>query len=469
VHLPIGRKLANSDQSGLSNVREHGITRGGLYGFFVKGQALTSTFDNIPASTDSLEESAIKNPPPTSASTTNSDDESTKSLNPSESSTRMGRPRQNGGRMKRNTNLVNGANSMPLGKNNRMAALQGGDNKRKRSEEPAEVPVQLEKKSKGPNGVAVKPTYKPYQKVDVVAAPVNVPVNEKRHKKERKEEAAPEPTSEPIKEKIHKKVKKLEAVVEPVGKVSAKEKKLKREKKLDTVPEMVIKSVKEKKKSKEVELVEKESSSDSSESSDLDSETGLSSNSDSDSDSGLDSDMDSDLDLDSDTYTLDLNVEDSTDDELYAAVKPARDTTAMPANVIKVVDGIHIPAPEPLVREKKRKIPAKVIREERKQAREEEARRNTIAKKKKAIEEGTFDFAADERRKKERQVDRIVRSEIIRRENQGEFGPKLPHPSTLLKIEKEIARDLKKQGLEGDEEAEKKAMHARLIVNTPYR
>jgi hypothetical protein len=477
--------LANFDQSGLANIREHGVNRGGLYGFFVKGQVLTSTFDNKKtSSSDSLEEPAVARSSSTSTSpstcseseldsgpSTASDSQSYQSPTPSDLSANMGRPRQNGGRMKRNTNLVNGANSMPLGTNNRMTALQGGgENKRKRSEEPAEAPTQIEKKGKWVSDDAKKPAYQLQKKAEVIAVPIAAPIEEKKLKKVQDAEPATQLVVEPAKVKKSKKDIKIEPVVEPVVMVSVKEKSSKKKRKSDVLPEPVVELSKERKKSKkEVELAEEKLSSEASESSDLDSETELSSNSDSNSDSDSDSGsgLDSELDLDSDTDTLDLTVEDSTDDEMYAEIKPASNTTTMPRNIIKVVDGIHIPAPESLIREKKQKKPARVIREERKEAREEEARRIAIANKKKAIEDGTFDFAADARRKKERQVDRIVRSEIIRRENQGEFGPKLPHPAVLLKIEKEIIKDLKKQGLEGDEEAEKKAMHARLIVIIP--
>jgi hypothetical protein len=452
----------------------------------VKGQVLTSTFDNTPASTPQGDSSEPESPSSTETSSSSSSapsdsdtdsDTDSNSSSPSEKnsvrsaisghSAEMGRPRHNAGRMKRNTALVNGANSMPLGTNNRMASLGQADNKRKRSEEPAEEPARIEKKSKGVNGNAVTAVKKlSTEQEDKDVSSVATPAKDKKGKKEKKAEAVSEPLA---KQEKAKKEKKAEVAIEPivetvVAEKEGRKKKIKKEKKIKAaatpVVELPAKEEKRSKKGSKVAETEFESSSPSDSVSDGESSA----------DSQSSGDLDSDFDISSDTDSLDLNVEDSTDDEMYAddksELRPIEN--ARPANIIKVVDGVAIPAPEPIVREKKTKVPAKVLREQRKQAREEEARRNAIEMRKKAIAEGTFDFEADKRRKKERQVDRIVKWEIIRRENAGEFGPKLPHPSILLQIEKEISKDFKRKGMLGDEEAEKKAMHARLIVGTFY-
>jgi hypothetical protein len=135
----------------------------------------------------------------------------------------------------------------------------------------------------------------------------------------------------------------------------------------------------------------------------------------------------------------------------------------------KVVDGIEIPAPQPIIREKKKKESAKEVRERRKGEQAELAKQNFIENKRKAIEEGTFDYEADERRKKERELERMVKEELQRRENTGEFGPKLPHPSVLLKYEKEIEKELKKLGKVGDEDLAKEMMHDKVNVSGHWK
>jgi hypothetical protein len=372
--------------------------------------------------------------------------------------------------MKRNTALVNGANSMPLGTNNRMAARDEADKKRKRSEEPAEEPFKDEKKAKGVNGDAMKPAKQSKAKDKTFAESVTAPAKEKekkskKEKKDRKLEVAVEPVVETaIKEKKSKKEKKAEVSLQPVAKLDSKTKRSRKEQKLESTSELVVAHEPEKKKSK------KSNKSDepelSSGSSDLESDAAPSSDTDSSSNSDSGSDVDSNSDYDSVTDSVNESIEDSTDDEMYGE-DTLGENSAKPINIIKVVDGIAIPAPQPIIREKKKKLPAKVIREQHKQEREELSRKIAMENKRKAIAEGTFDFEAEDRRKKERQIDKTVKLELMRRDNNGEFGPKLPHPSALLKIEKEIAKDLKKKGPMSDDdylEAEKKAMHARLLV-----
>jgi len=105
---------------------------------------------------------------------------------------------------------------------------------------------------------------------------------------------------------------------------------------------------------------------------------------------------------------------------------------------IKIVDGIAIPKPPPIKKaEKKKHLPAKVIRAQQRQQAKEEARKNAMEKRKKAIADGTFDWQAEELRRQTRQLNRLVNEEISRREKAGEFGVVLPHPSIMLKLEKE--------------------------------
>ncbi|QDS70908.1 hypothetical protein FKW77_006357 [Venturia effusa] len=131
----------------------------------------------------------------------------------------------------------------------------------------------------------------------------------------------------------------------------------------------------------------------------------------------------------------------------------------------KVVDGIVIPPPKPIIREKKKKESAREVRERRARERTEAQRQAYLENKQKAIENGTFDFEADAKRKKEHELERMVKEELRRREAAGEFGPKLPHPTILLKYEKEVEKELKKLGRIGDLELEKKLMHEK--VNIP--
>lgn len=130
----------------------------------------------------------------------------------------------------------------------------------------------------------------------------------------------------------------------------------------------------------------------------------------------------------------------------------------------KVVNGIVIPAPKPIIREKKKKESARETRERRAREKTEAQRQAFLENKQKALEDGTFDFEADAKRKKERELERMVKEELRRREATGEFGPKLPHPSILLKYEKEVEKQLKAMGKLGDLELEKKLMHAKVGV-----
>lgn len=134
----------------------------------------------------------------------------------------------------------------------------------------------------------------------------------------------------------------------------------------------------------------------------------------------------------------------------------------------KVVNGIVIPAPQPIIREKKKKESARETRERRAREKTEAQRQAFLENKQKAIEDGTFDFEADAKRKKEHELERMVKEELRRREATGEFGPKLPHPSMLLKFEKEVEKELKAMGRVGDLELEKKLMHAKVGVRGFY-
>ncbi|TLD38235.1 Nitrate transporter [Venturia nashicola] len=146
------------------------------------------------------------------------------------------------------------------------------------------------------------------------------------------------------------------------------------------------------------------------------------------------------------------------------AKEPAAPTEGPEPKKAKVVDGIIIPAPQPIIREKKKKESARETRERRAKEKAEAQRQAFLENKQKALEEGTFDFEADAKRKKERELERMVKEELRRREATGEFGPKLPHPSVLLKYEKEVEKELRVMGKLGDLEMEKKLMHAKVGI-----
>jgi hypothetical protein len=145
--------------------------------------------------------------------------------------------------------------------------------------------------------------------------------------------------------------------------------------------------------------------------------------------------------------------------------EPAPEPEEPELKKFKVVDGIEIPAPQPIIREKKKKESAKEVRERRSREKAEQGRQSFLENKKKALEEGTFDYEADEKKKKERELERMVKEELRRREDTGEFGPKLPHPSMLLKYEKEVEKELKRLGKVGDLELEKQMMHDKVDVS----
>jgi nucleolar protein TMA23 len=64
--------VTNTVQSTLNQIRTKGINRGGLYGFFVKGEAIAGTLDDSSASaTDTSNSLSLTDTPPTSASEAN--------------------------------------------------------------------------------------------------------------------------------------------------------------------------------------------------------------------------------------------------------------------------------------------------------------------------------------------------------------------------------------------------------------
>jgi hypothetical protein len=417
------------------------VNRGGLYGYFVKGQILESTiehniassnsFASTPAdpsvssvvstdledsdSTSSSAPSTSSNPLSNSDSDADSDEPTSSSQNTTTDAGNMG-PRRNYG-SKRNTSLVNGANSMPLGNNRFMAAQNNSDIKPEHSEEPVQITSNKpENKAKALDSDAAKPRKD----------------KSKKRKHEDEGDLAVKPTVE------------TGAVQEP----ARKPKKVKKEVVVESEVESLIDS-------------------------EIDSEI------DSDSDSGSDSD-------DSDTNSATDSDEDSNDDSERGSDDSSDDVSENEApkysnghsqtnyisgtalNVIKVVDGISIPAPEIVIKEKQKKTPARVVRETRKMERKEKARQNAIEAKGQAIAEGTFDHDAEERKRRERAIDKIVKHELKRREQAGEFGPLLPHPTVLLKFEKEIAKELKGTDQLGDPEVEKRMMHEKLIVRLSH-
>jgi hypothetical protein len=101
----------------------------------------------------------------------------------------------------------------------------------------------------------------------------------------------------------------------------------------------------------------------------------------------------------------------------------------------KIINGVEIPIP--MLVPKKKHIPARVLRAKLKQKRREEATIKRLNHREQAIAEGTWDFEKEIQRKKENQIEREIKAEIKKRELAGEFGPVLPSPAELLKMEKE--------------------------------
>jgi hypothetical protein len=101
----------------------------------------------------------------------------------------------------------------------------------------------------------------------------------------------------------------------------------------------------------------------------------------------------------------------------------------------KIINGVEIPIP--MLVPKKKHIPARVLRAKLKQKRREEVNIKRLKHREEAIAEGTWDFEKETQRKKEKQIEREIKSDIKMRELAGEFGPVLPSPAELLKMEKE--------------------------------
>ncbi|MBE7180244.1 MAG: hypothetical protein INR71_03385 [Terriglobus roseus] len=80
---------------------------------------------------------------------------------------------------------------------------------------------------------------------------------------------------------------------------------------------------------------------------------------------------------------------------------------------------------------KKEHVPAKEVRKKRKLKQVEESRENAKKNRQQAIADGTFDYEADEVRRKEHEINKIVKANIEKRLRAGEFGPILPHPSSF--------------------------------------
>lgn len=125
-------------------------------------------------------------------------------------------------------------------------------------------------------------------------------------------------------------------------------------------------------------------------------------------------------------------------DVAISHAKPATDETSNIPTTAEILARC-VPKDGPLVvtefenNEKKRKRekePRELVRKRRKEEASERARANAAEKKQKAIEEGTFDYEAEERRKKERHVNSLVKRNIEKRLKAGEFGPILPHPNS---------------------------------------
>ncbi|KAF2030576.1 hypothetical protein EK21DRAFT_20595, partial [Setomelanomma holmii] len=74
------QSIGTGEESTLNQIRTKGVNRGGLYGFFVKGEAIAGTIDDISSATDtSIPPSGASTPPTSvSASDTEANTKSTK-------------------------------------------------------------------------------------------------------------------------------------------------------------------------------------------------------------------------------------------------------------------------------------------------------------------------------------------------------------------------------------------------------
>jgi hypothetical protein len=150
----------------------------------------------------------------------------------------------------------------------------------------------------------------------------------------------------------------------------------------------------------------------------------------------------------SDTSSVDDDMSISTQSSASDAENPKKrklDTEDVEMNGpvdkrVRIVKGVEIPIPKLLSVTQKVHIPARVLKARLKQQRRDEL---TIARwkaREEAMASGAFDWEADAKKKKERRIDREVKAEIRRRELAEEFGPVLPSPADLLRMEKDAEK-----------------------------
>jgi len=234
------KDLGQGKESSLSKIKESGAGRGGLYGFFVRGQQLDSTFDSNSTGTSTPETSTVQITgtiiSSTASPTTSTETPATEA---------MGRPKQ-AGRFQRRTKGASGANSEPLSN----PRIFTSSDKVVEEAAPAPEPVELLKK--------VKREQKPQvQEPEIDPPAVTKTKKEKKHK-HREEPEANIPIPEVKKEKKEKKRKPVEEVeIAPQPTEHKKDKKRKRHEEAngDAEPD-ISESRKEKKRKRKEDPVD---------------------------------------------------------------------------------------------------------------------------------------------------------------------------------------------------------------------
>jgi hypothetical protein len=104
---------------------------------------------------------------------------------------------------------------------------------------------------------------------------------------------------------------------------------------------------------------------------------------------------------------------------------------------LKIVDGIIIPPPDDLNKKKEKKEPARKKRMREEHEKQHQLRLEALKAKAQAMKDPNYDWEKEERGRIEARINREVKAEILKRELAEEFGPILPSPADLLKMEKE--------------------------------
>jgi hypothetical protein len=106
----------------------------------------------------------------------------------------------------------------------------------------------------------------------------------------------------------------------------------------------------------------------------------------------------------------------------------------------KTIGDIEDPVPITLELQEEKPLSENIAREEDKQLGLGLLDKSQSRKRQQSSTNGTPNIDSVERKKKEQQVERMIKAEIKRRERAEEFGPILPSPSQLLKLEKAAAK-----------------------------